>query len=235
METEIKKIQQITSKIDGWLSNEEGELLYNLAKKCNKNGVIVEIGSWKGKSTIWLAKGSQAGKNIPIFAIDHHNGSFDEKTKISTFNAFIKNIKDAKIEDIVHSIVKKSHDASINFKKPINLIFIDGGHDYQTVKQDFNDWFNKLNDGGVMIFHDSTTRKGVWKIVSKKLHKSKYFKNVNFLHSITYGIKTSQNTLADRLKNRFNLYLKSIYINLIKIPVPKFLWNLGKKIIRKIQ
>ena len=235
MKTEIKEIQQITNKIDGWLSNEEGELLYNLAKKCSKNGVIVEIGSWKGKSTIWLAKGSEAGENIPVFSIDHHNGSFDEEEKTSTFDTFMKNIENAEIKNIVNPIIKKSHEASIDFKKPINLIFIDGGHDYQTVKQDFDDWYNKLNNGGVMVFHDSTTRKGVWKIVSKELHKSKNFKNVNFLHSITYGTKTTKNDLLDKLKNRYNLYLKSIYINLIKIPVPKSLWNLGKKIIRKVQ
>jgi predicted O-methyltransferase YrrM len=235
MKTEIKEIQKITKEIDGWLSNEEGELLYNLAKKCDKNGVIVEIGSWKGKSTIWLAKGSLAGQNIKIFSIDHHEGSFDEEKKNSTFEIFKENIKNARIENIVQSIVKKSHAAALEFKKNVNLIFIDGGHDYQTVKQDFNDWFSKLNDGGVMLFHDSTTRKGVWKVVSKNLHKSKNFKDVNFLHCTTYGTKTPQNTLIEKIKNRYNLYLKSIYINLIKIPVPKSLWNLGKKIIRKIQ
>jgi len=235
METKIKEIQKITKEIDGWLSNEEGELLYNLARKCGKDGVIVEIGSWKGKSTIWLAKGSLAGSNIKIFSIDHHQGSFDEEKKNSTLEVFTKNIRKAEVENIVQPIVKKSHEAALEFKKSVNLIFIDGGHDYGTVKQDFDDWFEKLNNGGVMLFHDSTTRKGVWKVVSKNLHKSKNFKNVNFLHSTSYGTKTSQNTLIEKIKNRYNLYLKSIYINLIKIPVPKFLWNLGKKIIRKIK
>lgn len=58
--------------IEGWLADVEGALLYSLARKCNANGVIVEIGSWKGKSTIFIAKGSEAGQRVRVYAIDPH-------------------------------------------------------------------------------------------------------------------------------------------------------------------
>lgn len=54
-----EEIKKLVERVDGWLTHGEGGLLYNLAKNCKGNGVIVEIGSWKGKSTIWLGAGSK--------------------------------------------------------------------------------------------------------------------------------------------------------------------------------
>ena len=70
----IDEVREITNKLRGWLTPAEGELLYNLAKNCTGKGVIVEIGSWVGKSTIHLAAGSQEGSQVPVFAIDPHTG-----------------------------------------------------------------------------------------------------------------------------------------------------------------
>ena len=52
-------------KWSGWHTDTNGGLLYTLAKKCRGDGVIVEIGSWKGRSTSWLGLGSKAGENVP--------------------------------------------------------------------------------------------------------------------------------------------------------------------------
>ncbi|WP_455277747.1 hypothetical protein [[Eubacterium] cellulosolvens] len=60
--SEKGRIKKLTDKVEGWLTDKEGELLYKLAKQCTGKGVIVEIGSWKGKSTIWLGMGSKNGK-----------------------------------------------------------------------------------------------------------------------------------------------------------------------------
>lgn len=65
----IDETKRIVAKIDGFLTDKEGETLYKLAKDCLPNTVIVEIGSWKGKSTIWLSKGSKAGNNLKVFEI----------------------------------------------------------------------------------------------------------------------------------------------------------------------
>ena len=71
----IEEVREFTSKMRGWLAPAEGELLYNLAKNCTGKGVIVEIGSWVGKSTVHLAAGSQEGSQVPVFAVDPHTGS----------------------------------------------------------------------------------------------------------------------------------------------------------------
>src|SRR5665647_2930672 len=54
---------------EGWLLDAEGPLLYSLALNCVGRGAVVEIGSWKGRSTIYLGKGSKAGSNITIYAV----------------------------------------------------------------------------------------------------------------------------------------------------------------------
>jgi predicted O-methyltransferase YrrM len=123
----INEVRNLVDQVQGWLSYREGELLYNLAKNCSGKGVIVEIGSWKGKSTIWLAKGSKAGNNVSVYAIDPQSES--------NFEEFNKNIKAAKIDDIVFPIVKKSEDAAKCFNKPVEMIFIDGSHVYDDVKR----------------------------------------------------------------------------------------------------
>ena len=71
----IDEIKSLTAGIEGWLTDDEGELLFKLARACAGRGGIVEIGSWKGKSTIWLGRGSMAGNRAKVWAIDPHTGS----------------------------------------------------------------------------------------------------------------------------------------------------------------
>jgi predicted O-methyltransferase YrrM len=228
---DTKKIHEITKNIDGFLSDKEGKTLYDLAKKCSGKGVIVEIGSWKGKSTVCLAKGSKAGKKSKIYAIDPHTGSSEHKKwygKVWTFEEFKKNIKEAKVDDIVVPIVKTSEEAAKTFDKPVELIFIDGAHEYEYVKKDFQLWFPKVIEGGIMAFHDTISWEGPNKVVNKYIHKSKYFKNIGIVNSITFAEKTKENKLSDRIRNRFLLFSKKIYITLY-IPVRKFLVKVATK------
>ncbi|RLC39554.1 MAG: hypothetical protein DRH33_02540 [Candidatus Nealsonbacteria bacterium] len=95
---EIESIKQLVQNIDEKhsVSDKEGEFLYNAAKNCMGRGVIIEIGSWKGRSTIWLGRGSKAGNKVKVFAIDPHTGSpWHRKMygKVWTYEEFKKNIK----------------------------------------------------------------------------------------------------------------------------------------------
>lgn len=201
----INEVRNLVDQVQGWLSYREGELLYNLAKNCSGKGVIVEIGSWKGKSTIWLAKGSKAGNNVSVYAIDPQSES--------NFEEFNKNIKAAKIDDIVFPIVKKSEDAAKSFNNPVEMIFIDGSHVYDDVKLDFDLWFPKVIDEGIMAFHDSGCLgwAGPKQVVDNYLFKSKNFRNVRFVRSITLGIKVEKISLPDVLNNRMHLFLRNAY------------------------
>jgi len=158
-EAEIEHVKEATDKVEGWLTDAQGEFLYNAAKNCQGRGVIVEIGSWKGKSTIWLAKGSKAGSNVKIYAIDPHTGSSGHKKKrgeVWTFEEFKQNIKRANVEDIVVPVVKTSEDAERDWDgKPIELLWIDGEHEYEMVKLDFDLWSPYLVEGGTIAFHDT--------------------------------------------------------------------------------
>jgi predicted O-methyltransferase YrrM len=211
---EIDEIKKSVRKVQGWLTDKEGELLYNFAKNCTGKGVIVEIGSWKGKSTIWLGKGSKSGNKVKVYAIDPHVGSSEHRRihgNIWTFEEFAKNIKNAEVDDIIVPIVKTSKEASKDFHKPVELIFIDGAHEYELVKLDFKLWFPKVIEGGIMAFHDSVWGDylGPKKVVEAFMYKSENFRNVGFLDSITFGEKVRQNSIKDKLRNRYVLVLSN--------------------------
>ena len=164
---EKEEVIRLIEKMDGWLSTVEMGLLYDLAKNCKGNGVIVEIGSWKGKSTICLSKGSKRGNQVKIYAIDPHTGDSKQRErlgKVWTFEEFERNIKSVEDDDVVIPIVKTSEEAAENFKEPVELIFIDGAHEYELIKLDFNLWFPKVIEGGIMAFHDTTGRFGLKKL-----------------------------------------------------------------------
>lgn len=219
------------------VSKAEGQLLFNLAKECTGKGVIVEIGSWKGESTICLAKGSKEGNKIPVYSIDPHTGSPEHKKsfkKVWTFDEFKKNITNAGVDDIIISIVKTSEEAAKKFKKPIELIFIDGAHEYNMVKLDFELYYPKVVENGIMAFHDTTGWPGPKKFVEKYVYLSKNFKDVKIFDSITYAKKVRQNCLKDRIRNRYVLLLKKISEILGTFKLPKSLVFIGSKILRSI-
>jgi predicted O-methyltransferase YrrM len=206
---EIEEIKQCVDKVDGWLTDKEGELLYNFAKRCTGKGVIVEIGSWKGKSTIWLGKGSKKGPQVKIYAIDPHTGSTEhneEYGKVWTFDEFQKNIKNAKVDDIVIPIVETSKEAAEKIDGPVELVFIDGAHEYSLVELDFRSWFPKMIDGGIMAFHD-TEWLGTKKVLEKYIYKSRNFRNIGRIDSVTFAEKVRKNSIKDWFKNRFLLLL----------------------------
>jgi MMP 1-O-methyltransferase len=190
--TDILEAMRIVDFVDGWLTENEGRLLFNLAKEATGVGVIVEIGSWKGKSTICLAKGSKAGKGSKVYAIDPHNGS-DEIRKmqgeVNTLDEFRRNITLYNVEDIIIPLIKTSLDAAKNFDQRVELVFVDGAHDYDLVKLDFDLWFPKLNHGGIIAFHDTITWPGPKKVVEEFMHAGNRFRDILQIDSITYGVK----------------------------------------------
>lgn len=184
-------------------SVKEGKLLYKLAKQCTGKGVIVEIGSWKGYSTIWLADGSKAGNSVPIFAIDTFEGDklHYGKGETETYQEFMRNITDAGVRDIITPIVKTSEEAEIGLSlKPVELLWIDGDHD--DIENDFWRWYYHVVDGGVIALHDTVAWPSMnpWK-VAERMYRSGDFRDVQRVGSITFGYKSSHITTFDKLKN----------------------------------
>ena len=114
--------KKIGDTVEGWITRSESRLLYHLAKECTGKGVIVEIGSWKGKSTVFLSLGSKDGKNIRVYAIDPHIGGTEQKDLRPTYDTFLKNIKRVKVDDIVTPILDTSANAAKEWKLPMEYI-----------------------------------------------------------------------------------------------------------------
>lgn len=214
MEKKLEEIKNFVinryKKGDGWLTKREGPLLYNLARKCKKGTAIVEVGSFKGKSTIYLAGGSKNGSRNTVYAIDPHTGLSvcQPGEHMWTFEEFKNNIRDIEMNDIVVPILKVSAEACKDFDQPISLIFIDGEHTFEAAKKDFECWYPKICEGGTMAFHDTIVTPGPKLFVKDYIFKSTCFKRAKFTDSITYAVKTSQNSFFDRLHNKYTLWLK---------------------------
>jgi MMP 1-O-methyltransferase len=155
-------VLKVTDLIDGWCWPDEGKFLMKCASECQKGSVIVEIGSWKGKSTTWLIAGSG---NTPVYSIDHFNGSEEHQTPGKTLDVypeFIENVENAtkklSIENYDLRVIRKaSSEAYKEYSNVINAIgvlFIDGSHDFESVWSDVSLWVPRVVSGGVVIMHD---------------------------------------------------------------------------------
>lgn len=220
----MHSIDSVIAAVDGWLHPKEARLLYRLARQCRGAGRIVEIGSWKGKSTICLSRGSLDGHRAKVHAIDPHTGSPEHSEMFGhvwTFREFEQNIRRAEVQEIVVPHVATSTSVASSFSEPVELIFIDGLHEYEGVKADFDAWYPKVVAGGTVAFHDSTCWEGVYRVVTEDVFKSRRFRNVRFAKSIVYGEKVPQNTAWERLGNRLRLALFRIHAFL-----ERFTWRL---------
>jgi len=238
-ESEIESTKAITDNIEGWLQFTEGAFLYKAAKNCEGRGVIVEIGSWKGKSTIWLAKGSKAGNNTKVYAIDPHTGSSRSRKrygKVWSYPEFEHNIIEANVQDIVIPVIKTSKEAEQEWDgKPIELLWIDGAHEYEMVKLDFELWSHYLIEGGIIAFHDTIGWKGPRRLVKEEIYTSHNFTNVRFTYSITYAQKVRTNSITQRLRNNWVLFLKNICELGINFQPPEPIKRLANRIVGVVQ
>jgi predicted O-methyltransferase YrrM len=227
------RVKPLIADVPGWLTDEEGEALYELARACTGKGVIVEIGSFKGKSTVCLGLGSQAGASVPIYAVDPHQERFPD---------FKKNVQRAGIDELVRPVPSLSQPAADDFHEPIELLFVDGSHEYELVLEDFEKWVPKVVDGGWVAFHDTTWTAGPRKVVGHAVYRSRRFKNLKFvIGSTTIARKVERNYLRDRVRNRYVLGVKTAFwlgSSLLKKQrrlLPKPVERLGRRFLRAIQ
>lgn len=160
--------EQMVNSIKGFLHKEEGEHLYKLALEASRNGPCLEIGSYCGKSTVYLGIACRQNDSI-LFSIDHHRGSeiqqpgqeyfdsdlFDPKTqRLDSFGVFRKTLERADLEETVVPIVCSSRVAAKAWATPLSLVFIDGGHSYEDVFMDYTCWVGHIMLNGYLVFHD---------------------------------------------------------------------------------
>ena len=154
-----------TNKIEGWMTDEELNFLYELSKK---HDIIVEVGSWKGRSTNALCSGSKGN----ITAIDHFKGSASNRDGThganddEIFEEFTKNTKQFTNLKVVR---KSGEEAVKDFEdKSFDMVFIDAGHTYEEVKNDIDNWLPKAKK--IICGHDYSVKwPEVMKAVDEKL------------------------------------------------------------------
>lgn len=156
-----EQFKEYFNKTEGMLTFNEACLLYSFASKIT-SGCIVEIGSYRGRSTVALGRGSLDGNKIAVYAIEPHEvfvglqgGQFGPQDR----GAFYKAMLDTQCFEIVRLINLSSEMVAPQWKTPVSLLWIDGDHSYDAVLRDFTCWEKRLSDQSVVIFHDSISPK----------------------------------------------------------------------------
>lgn len=155
---ELAMLKSYYDRTEGMISFDEAIYLYCLAKEV-KEGCIVEIGSYRGRSSIFLGKGSLDGSNVPVYAIDPHKpfigvlgGVFGPKDR----TAFYRSMLDNDCSEIVSLINLSSECFCSSWNEPVSLLWIDGDHSYDGVRRDFECWLPHLQSDAVIAFDDAT-------------------------------------------------------------------------------
>jgi len=144
-------------RIEGWLSEQEADALFEAATGVPSYGRIVEIGAYKGRSTYAMALAC-AGRGVKLFAVDPFTGNPKEESAFPrSFKAdFDRNLADFIKNNVVCALVMSSGGASMLEIHP-DLVFIDGSHIYEDALFDMVTWWKKLHPDGRMGIHDSAS------------------------------------------------------------------------------
>jgi len=154
----------------GFMPGDEGDALYDAATAVatNVGHPMVEVGSYCGRSTVWLGAAARAAGTV-LFAIDHHRGSeenqagwehhdptvVDERTGLmDTLPTFRATIRDAGLEDVVIAVVGQSPVVAAHWSTPLSFVFIDGGHGQEPARLDYEGWSRHVAVGGTLAIHD---------------------------------------------------------------------------------
>lgn len=157
------------------------ELYSEIIDRLSNGSVVVEVGSWKGKSVAYfVVEALNRGKSLSIHAVDTWKGSEEhtEYSEIKTdtlYELFLNNI--SPIKDMFSHIRKPSLEAASDFEEDsIDFVFIDAAHDYESVKADISAWITKVKPGGIIAGHDYLCE-GVKKAVDEYFGDAVLFRN----------------------------------------------------------
>jgi predicted O-methyltransferase YrrM len=158
----------LIAQVKGFLAPEEGLALWEVALTASKSGPCLEIGSYCGKSALYLGDACRQNQTV-LFSIDHHRGSEEQQPgeeyfdpelfnsalfRVDTLGPFRRTVEQAGLEETVVPIVCSSQVAARCWATPLSLVFIDGGHAYDTVYTDYVSWASHILPGGYLLIHD---------------------------------------------------------------------------------
>lgn len=152
----------------GFMPDDEGAALHRLGLERLPHGPALEVGTYCGKSAIYLgAAALEAGGTV--FTVDHHRGSEENQAGwehhdpsvvdpelglMDTLGVFRRNIARAGLEEQVVAVVGRSATVAGHWHTPLSLLFIDGGHGEEPAREDFAGWAHHVMPGGYLAIHD---------------------------------------------------------------------------------
>jgi predicted O-methyltransferase YrrM len=155
----------------GFMPPDEGDALYAAARTAAAavpGAPLVEIGTYCGRSTIWLGAAARDAGTV-LFTVDHHRGSEENQAgwqfhdeslvdgrtgRMDTLPVFRRTIEAAGLEDVVVAVVGPSPVVARHWTTPAALVFIDGGHGVEPARADYEGWSGAVAPGGRLAIHD---------------------------------------------------------------------------------
>jgi predicted O-methyltransferase YrrM len=154
--------------VKGFLHPEEGSRLFELALDAARRGPCLEVGSYCGKSTVYLGSACRERDEL-LYAVDHHRGSEEHQPgegyhdpelldrdsgRMDSFRAFRRTLARAGLEETVVPLVTTSALAARHWHTPLSLVFVDGGHSRAAALTDYRSWACHVQPGGYLAIHD---------------------------------------------------------------------------------
>lgn len=191
---EFATVFAAAENLGGWLTRSQAESLWREARRVPAAGRIVEIGSHQGRSTTVLALSSSTAQ---VVAIDPFvDGALFGG--IATKDRFLANINTAGVSERVELLESRSTDLRANWTGRIDLLYIDGKHDYWTCSDDLR-WAVHLPAGGVMLVHDAFSSIGVTLALIRHLLFGKRLRYLDRRGSLA-RFEVGHPSLRDRLR-----------------------------------
>ncbi len=152
------RVWQLADPIPGWLTEDQGRLLWEQAGAVREGGTVLEIGSHQGRSTVVLGEAMRSRRGT-VFAVDPFVSGrlFGGHSTLAKFES---NVAGAGLGEVVELIQEYSTEARPGWTRPIDLLYIDGKHDYWTLSDDLR-WSVHLPSGAPILIHDCYSSIGV--------------------------------------------------------------------------
>jgi MMP 1-O-methyltransferase len=162
------RLLEVARAAKGFMPDDEGRLLFDVATRRLPHGPALEVGTYCGKSAIYLGAAARVTGGT-VFTVDHHRGSEENQVgweyhdtsladpefgRLDTLPTFRHTVKDAGLTEEVVAIVGRSTTVSAHWRTPLSLLFIDGGHTDEHAGNDYTGWGRWVSHGGTLVIHD---------------------------------------------------------------------------------
>ena len=158
----------LARRTPGFMPDDEGLALHAAGLAGSSWGPLLEIGSWCGKSAVYLGDAAEQAGTV-LFSVDHHRGSEENQAgwehhdptlvdpgtgRIDTLPAFRRTVEEAGLEATVIAVVGESTRVAAHWQTRLGMVFVDGGHGQSPAHADYQAWAPLVAPGGLLAIHD---------------------------------------------------------------------------------